>query len=75
MRSDPQLRVDAGVVSTHLVIVRARASMDELRRELGPVFRASALAGVPQGWLSDMLSLSHTWDGVEDSEDNMDVSL
>ena len=49
MRSDPSLRVDAGSISVHPVIVRARASMDNRRAELGPAYPASALAGVPDG--------------------------
>ncbi|EKM53975.1 uncharacterized protein PHACADRAFT_122634 [Phanerochaete carnosa HHB-10118-sp] len=68
MRSDPDLRVDAGMVCSHPVIVRARLSMDELRKELGPVFHASALAGASEGWLEDILGHNPLWGGEEDDE-------
>ena len=75
MRSEPTLRMDAAMVALHPVIVRARASMDELRTELGPVFQASALASVPKGWLANILGHTGTWDGDEDDESGMDVGL
>ena len=68
MRSDPSLRVDAGSISVHPVIVRARASMDNRRAELGPAYPASALAGVPDGWLDEILGRNDFWDGHEDDE-------
>lgn len=74
MRSDPDLRLDAGMVCSHPVIVRARLAMDDFRKELGPVFQASALAGAPGGWLEDILGRNSLWDGEEDDE-AMDIGL
>ena len=68
MRSDPNLRVDARMVCSHPVIVRARLSMEDLRKELGPVFHASALAGAPEGWLAEILGRNDLWDGAEEDE-------
>lgn len=74
MRSNPDLRVDARMVCSHPVIVRARVSMDELRIGLGPVFHASALAGAPGGWLEDILGHNDLWNGEEEDE-AMDLGL
>ena len=68
LRSDPSLRVDAGIICSHPVIVRARSSMESLRTELGSVFQASALAGAPEGWLSEILGHDDIWDGDEEDE-------
>lgn len=74
LRSDPALRVDAGLVSAHPVITRARSSMNDKRREVGPIFEASALAGAPSGWLEFILGRSSEWNGDEEDEDEaMDV--
>lgn len=68
LRSDPSLRVDAGIICSHPVVVRARSSMEALRAELGPVFHASALAGAPEGWLNEVLGHHDIWDGDEEDE-------
>ena len=65
MRSDPALRVEAGLVAAHPVITRARALMETLRQERGPVFGASPLASVGEGWLEEIL----------DRDDDMDLGF
>ena len=56
MRSDPALRVEAGLVAAHPVVTRARALMETLREERGAVFGASPLASVGEGWLEEILN-------------------
>ncbi|KAI0073368.1 hypothetical protein K474DRAFT_1710756 [Panus rudis PR-1116 ss-1] len=51
MRSDPSLRLEAGLVTAHPIVMRARAHMEELRSLRGPVFGASPLSSVGEGWL------------------------
>lgn len=55
MRSDPALRIEAGLVAAHPIIVRARAHMEALRSERGPVFGASPLSSVGEGWLEEIM--------------------
>lgn len=76
LRSDPALRVDAGLVRAHPVMTRVRASMDLKRREVGPIFQSSALAGAPLGWLQLVLGHSDEWNGDEEDENEaMDICL
>ena len=86
MRSEPALRIDASLVCAHPVITGARRGMEKLRKDLGNVFGASALAGAKEGWLEDILGWkgqSLTVDENSDGEESepweddweMDVGL
>ncbi|CAL1707700.1 unnamed protein product [Somion occarium] len=55
MRSDPALRIEAGLVAAHPIVIRARSHMEALREERGPVFGASPLSSVGEGWLEDLV--------------------
>lgn len=66
MQSDPTLRIEAGLVSAHPIIVRARAHMETLRAARGPVFGASPLSSVGEGWLAEF---------IDTDEDDMDIGF
>ena len=66
LQSEPTLRYNASQVAGHSVVRRAREHMDQMRITSGATFAASPLAGVPEGWLEDVLGLG---------DDDMDTSL
>ncbi|KAK7692978.1 hypothetical protein QCA50_004619 [Cerrena zonata] len=66
MQSDPALRIEAGLVVAHPIIVKARAHMEALRAERGPVFGASPLSSVGEGWLEEIMDMD---------EDDMDIGF
>ncbi|THH21360.1 hypothetical protein EW146_g171 [Bondarzewia mesenterica] len=59
MRTDPALRVEIGTVWAHPVVARTRMAMERMlwqsRRTGEPVFAASPLAPVPEGFLEEIL--------------------
>ncbi len=59
LRSNPAGRIDSGGVCVHPVVVRTRAAMERLMEEAQragePPFTASPLAGVPAGFLAEVL--------------------
>jgi len=59
LRSDPGARIDSGEVCAHPVVVRTRGAMERLMEEAQradePSFAASPLAGVPVGFLAEVL--------------------
>jgi mitosis inhibitor protein kinase SWE1 len=73
MRSDPEQRATALEVANHPVVSRARKAMEshalELRMGGRPVFGASALASVPDGWLDAVLGYQRR------DDDEMDLSM
>ena len=75
MRAAPALRIGIALVDTHPVVVRARRAMERMRTQWGPVFGASPLGAVPEGFLDDILGRSKgrsglVDDGEEDDEDD-----
>lgn len=74
MRAAPALRIGITLVDTHPVVVRARRAMERMRAQWGPVFGASPLGAVPDGFLDDILGRgkrrgSLVDDSDEDEED------
>ena len=59
LRSNPAARITSGEVRVHPVVVRTRAAMERLMEEAQragePPFAASPLAGVPGGFLLEVL--------------------
>jgi mitosis inhibitor protein kinase SWE1 len=59
LSSNPATRIDSGGVCTHPVVIRTRAAMERLMEEAQragePPFTASPLAGVPAGFLAEVL--------------------
>ncbi|CDO78238.1 hypothetical protein BN946_scf184571.g1, partial [Trametes cinnabarina] len=55
MRAAPALRIGISLVDTHPVVVRARRAMERMRAQWGPVFGASPLGAVPEGFLDEIL--------------------
>jgi mitosis inhibitor protein kinase SWE1 len=59
LRSSPAARIDSGGVCVHPVVMRTRAAMERLMEEAQragePPFTASPLAGVPVGFLAEVL--------------------
>jgi mitosis inhibitor protein kinase SWE1 len=69
LRSNPAARITSGEVRVHPVVVRTRAAMERLMEEAQRAgespFAASPLAGVPGGFLAEVLG--------HDPGDAMDV--
>jgi len=59
LRSNPSARIESGEVCMHPVVMRTRAAMERLMEEAQragePPFAASPLAGVPAGFLAEVL--------------------
>jgi len=59
LRSNPAARITSGEVRVHPVVVRTRAAMERLMEEAQRAdespFAASPLAGVPEGFLPEVL--------------------
>lgn len=71
MRTNPGLRVDIYDISTHPIVWRTRVAMERMRAAAkangSSMFAASPLAGVPEGFLAEIL-------GRASDEGAMDVS-
>ncbi|KAI0371183.1 hypothetical protein BV20DRAFT_1051922 [Pilatotrama ljubarskyi] len=74
MRAAPALRIGITLVDTHPVVVRARRAMERMRAQWGPVFGASPLGAVPEGFLDDILGRGRRGGSlvVDDDEDGAD---
>jgi mitosis inhibitor protein kinase SWE1 len=81
LRSNPAARIDSGGVCLHPVVMRTRAAMERLMEEAQragePPFTASPLAGVPVGFLAEVLGHDPTAVSVTSTDtsagDAMDV--
>ncbi|THH21177.1 hypothetical protein EUX98_g8445 [Antrodiella citrinella] len=69
LQSEPAKRVTATLVAHHPVVRNARERMDQMRIQSGATFPASPLAGVPDGWLDEILCSD------DEDDDSMDTSL
>lgn len=65
MRTDPESRISARGIYEHSVVGRARAAMermiDDARRGGKSEFAGSPLAGVPEGFLEEILGQEGNW--------------
>ncbi|KAI0356125.1 hypothetical protein OH77DRAFT_1401291 [Trametes cingulata] len=80
MRAAPALRIGITLVDTHPVVVRARRAMERMRSQWGPVFGASPLGAVPEGFLDDILGRgrrggSLVLDGGDEDCEDWDMEL
>ncbi len=69
MRAAPALRIGITLVDTHPVVLRARRAMEKMRAQWGPVFGASPLGAVPDGFLDDILGRGKRHGSVVDDSD------
>ncbi|OSD04065.1 hypothetical protein PYCCODRAFT_1365090 [Trametes coccinea BRFM310] len=72
MRAAPALRIGISLVDTHPVVVRARRAMERMRVQWGPVFGASPLGAVPEGFLDEILGRGKRNGGVVIDDDDDD---
>lgn len=73
MRAAPALRIGIALVDTNPIVVRARRAMERMRAQYGPVFGASPLGAVPDGFLDEILARGQRLDADDDWE--MDLSI
>lgn len=77
MRTDPGSRISARGIYGHPVVGRARAAMERMmadaRRGGRSEFAGSPLAGVPEGFLEDILGREEKWRGGGGWEMDMSV--
>lgn len=72
MRAAPALRIGIMLVDTHPAVQRARHAMDRMRAQCGPVFGASPLGAVPDGFLDEILGKKRRHSGHDDDEEQSD---
>ncbi|EIW62905.1 uncharacterized protein TRAVEDRAFT_141457 [Trametes versicolor FP-101664 SS1] len=72
MRAAPALRIGITLVDTHPVVLRARRAMEKMRAQWGPVFGASPLGAVPDGFLDDILGRGKRHGSLVDDSDEDD---
>ncbi|KAH9855156.1 hypothetical protein C2E23DRAFT_814673 [Lenzites betulinus] len=76
MRAAPALRIGVTLVDTHPVVVRARRAMEQMRTQWGPVFGASPLGAVPEGFLEEILGRrKRKGAALEDESDDEDWDM
>ncbi|KAI0645348.1 hypothetical protein C8Q79DRAFT_964213 [Trametes meyenii] len=75
MRAAPALRIGIVDVDTNAVVVRARRAMERMRGQWGPVFGASPLGTVPDGFLDDILGRVRRSEGLLEDDDGDDWDM